>query len=132
MNHTIVVTGIIKYKDKILILKRSPESSIHPNKWAFPGGKVEKDEELIEALSREIQEETGLTITNKKTYISDYTYPRPDNTSTIGICFLVETNNNQVNLNNEFTEYKWIFPKDIKNFDHVENLDNEVKIAFNF
>jgi len=33
-----------------------------PNMWEFPGGKVEKNEDLFEALQREISEELHCTI----------------------------------------------------------------------
>ncbi|WP_243355798.1 (deoxy)nucleoside triphosphate pyrophosphohydrolase [Bacillus litorisediminis] len=57
-----VVAAIIENDQKeILCALRSPEMSI-PNKWEFPGGKVEKDEDIYSALKREIYEEMGCKI----------------------------------------------------------------------
>ncbi|OCA85911.1 DNA mismatch repair protein MutT [Bacillus sp. FJAT-27225] len=52
-----VVAAIIENEQKeILCALRSPEMSI-PNMWEFPGGKVEANEDLFQALTREIKEE---------------------------------------------------------------------------
>ncbi|PLS18707.1 8-oxo-dGTP diphosphatase MutT [Bacillus sp. M6-12] len=52
-----VVAAIIENKQKeILCALRSPEMAI-PNMWEFPGGKVEPDEDLYSAITREIKEE---------------------------------------------------------------------------
>ena len=57
-----VVAAIIENdNNEILCALRSPEMSI-PNMWEFPGGKVEKDENLNEALKREIKEEMNCDI----------------------------------------------------------------------
>ena len=57
-----VVAAIIENeKNEILCALRSPEMSI-PNKWEFPGGKIEKGEDMFTALKREIQEELQCTI----------------------------------------------------------------------
>lgn len=57
-----VVAAIIKNeKDEILCALRSPSMSL-PNLWEFPGGKVEKDEKLEEAIIREIKEELNCDI----------------------------------------------------------------------
>ncbi|RIW30696.1 (deoxy)nucleoside triphosphate pyrophosphohydrolase [Bacillus salacetis] len=57
-----VVAAIIENENKeILCALRSPEMAI-PNMWEFPGGKVEKDEDIYSALVREIEEELGCTI----------------------------------------------------------------------
>lgn len=57
-----VVAAIIENdQNEILCALRSPEMAI-PNMWEFPGGKVEKDEDIHSALIREIDEELGCTI----------------------------------------------------------------------
>ncbi|WP_391558244.1 (deoxy)nucleoside triphosphate pyrophosphohydrolase [Robertmurraya sp.] len=57
-----VVAAIIENeKNEILCALRSPEMAI-PNMWEFPGGKVEKDEDIYSALKREINEELNCTI----------------------------------------------------------------------
>jgi len=60
-----VVAGIIfnaKQKSVLLAL-RKPEQH-QGNRWEFPGGKQEPDETLEAALTRELEEEVGLTPTH--------------------------------------------------------------------
>lgn len=57
-----VVGAVIENENnEILCALRSPVMSL-PNMWEFPGGKVEKDENLKEAIEREIQEELDCKI----------------------------------------------------------------------
>jgi len=52
-----VVAAIIENdKKEILCALRSPKMD-QPNRWEFPGGKVEKEEDIYSALVREIDEE---------------------------------------------------------------------------
>ena len=56
------VTAAILIKDgKILIAKRKSTDKL-PDKWEFPGGKIEPDETPRDCLTREMQEEFGITI----------------------------------------------------------------------
>ena len=55
------VVGIIRKEDKFLIQKR-PSSGLLADLWEFPGGKRRPEETLIEALKREIKEETGMDV----------------------------------------------------------------------
>lgn len=55
-----IVCAIIKQDKQYLIAKRG--KGIHENIWEFPGGKVEENETLKEAIQREIQEELELDV----------------------------------------------------------------------
>ena len=54
-----------EWQDQILMLKRAPHSP-QGRAWCSPGGKIEKGETPRDAVIREIREEVGLDIDNKK------------------------------------------------------------------
>lgn len=57
-----VVGAVIENRNnEILCALRSPNMSLS-NMWEFPGGKVEKDENLKQAIEREIKEELGCIV----------------------------------------------------------------------
>lgn len=57
-----VVAAIIENENQeVLCALRSHNMSI-PNHWEFPGGKVEANESLFDAIEREIKEELGCMI----------------------------------------------------------------------
>lgn len=45
---------------RVMTVLRSPDES-YPDTWAFAGGRVEADEQLVDALKRELKEELNLT-----------------------------------------------------------------------
>ncbi|XP_042295371.1 nucleoside diphosphate-linked moiety X motif 17 [Sceloporus undulatus] len=49
---------------RILLTRRSKALSLFPNVWVPPGGHVEPNEQLLDAGLRELQEETGLRLSN--------------------------------------------------------------------
>ncbi|MCU1256222.1 MAG: hydrolase, partial [Candidatus Angelobacter sp.] len=51
-----VVAALVVRDGKILICQRTEDQAM-PLKWEFPGGKVERDEDLRDALHRELEEE---------------------------------------------------------------------------
>lgn len=69
-----VVAAIIENdQSEILCALRSPKMSIG-NNWEFPGGKVEKDEDIYSALEREIHEELGCSIETNKEVFNENTH----------------------------------------------------------
>ena len=58
-----VVAAIILDKEgRILVSQRALNSELYPGKWQIPGGKVEKGENHLIALKREVKEETDLEV----------------------------------------------------------------------
>lgn len=57
-----VVAALIKKDNKYLIARRSTGDSNVINKWEFPGGKVELNEDEKRAIEREIKEEFELDV----------------------------------------------------------------------
>jgi len=54
-----VAVGVIIREQQYFLTKRL-ESAHQGGKWEFPGGKVEKDETVAQALYRELQEEIAI------------------------------------------------------------------------
>ena len=62
-----VACGIMYNKDnKILMGKRMSKNDNYPNKWEFPGGQKEDNENIHECLKREWMEELNLHIEIEK------------------------------------------------------------------
>ena len=71
-----MVGGIIVDENKILVAQRSIQKE-HPLKWEFPGGKVNENENPIEALKREMKEELSVDVKKSKLLL-DYEYEYQD------------------------------------------------------
>ncbi len=57
-----VAVGVLVRGDDAFLLTSRPEGKAYAGYWEFPGGKLEADETVEQALLRELQEEIGITI----------------------------------------------------------------------
>lgn len=55
-----VVAAIMMREDGQILICQRTQSQPLPLKWEFPGGKIEKNEEPVAALVRELNEELGI------------------------------------------------------------------------
>ncbi len=62
MSATIRVLAAVISRDGRYLLAQRPTGKRHGGDWEFPGGKVEAGESDFHALSRELQEELGVTL----------------------------------------------------------------------
>src|SRR3546814_1751300 len=58
-----VAAGLILREDGWLLLAERPGDKPWSGWWELPGGKIESGETVLEALSRELQEELGIRVT---------------------------------------------------------------------
>jgi len=57
-----VLAAVVRRNGRYLVARR-PEEKRHGGLWEFPGGKMASDESLLEAATRELREELGLSVT---------------------------------------------------------------------
>jgi len=57
-----VAVGILMQPNGDVLLAQRPVGKPYDGYWEFPGGKVEADESILEALKREFVEELGIRI----------------------------------------------------------------------
>jgi 8-oxo-dGTP diphosphatase len=73
---TEVVAAVVTDRTGRFLLAQRPRGKVYAGYWEFPGGKVEPDEALSQALRRELEEELGITVDVAYPWISlTYRYP---------------------------------------------------------
>ena len=76
-----VAAAIIEQDGQFLLSKRLDH--LHQGgKWEFPGGKIERDETIEQALVRELQEEIDITATSQKRF-HELTFDYPEKRVTL-------------------------------------------------
>ena len=142
------VANVVVFRDsdkKCLILKRDMREKVHPGKYAVPGGKLEWNnlditkptrmngdvidfENAVEKLlKREVQEEAGIEIENNLQYINSVAFVRPDETPVVLVKFAAKYKSGDVKLEEgAFTDFAWADENEIKNFDCIEGIKEEV------
>lgn len=113
MKRKIVLTGIIKFQDEFLSVQRSKNDDFMPGSWEFPGGNIEEGETIIEALKREVFEETGISINADKVKIVnlyDKIKEKEEKYHYIELDFLIEVESKEldVKLSSEHDNYRWL------------------------
>lgn len=127
--HVIAVTFLIERNGKFLLIKRSKKEDHYGEKWVFPGGKVEKGEDVIKALLREVKEETGLEIQKRAAFLRSYSFTRKNGTSTIGLVFCLKYKSGKVRLDKNSEDFAWIYPEEIVKFDTIAGIETHLENA---
>ncbi|KAL9073909.1 MAG: hypothetical protein Q9157_004576 [Trypethelium eluteriae] len=106
---------------RLLLLKRAAHEKQFPNVFELPGGHVEpQDSSIQHAIVREVQEETGLDVTDIITELepmlytteeksfSDISREAPISKSTIQLNYIVSVSGYDVKLNpDEHSDHSW-------------------------
>lgn len=68
---TEVAVGILQGPDQQVLLTTRPAGKAYAGYWEFPGGKLEANETVLEALARELREEINVQIDGGEVLQSD-------------------------------------------------------------
>ena len=84
----VTVDALIVMEGKILLIKR--KKNPFANLWALPGGHLDFNETLEEAVIREVKEETGLTVTSHQ-FFGVFSDPNRHPKQAIAVAYEVKT-----------------------------------------
>lgn len=120
--------GIIRNdKGEILVAKMPEKRGMYPSQWGILGGGVDEGEKLEETLQREAGEEFGIRVKNAvpftfhddeqdKYFADGHVEPQ----YMIYCIYDCEWESGEVKINDEWEEYRWVDPSELKNLDFNE------------
>ena len=103
------VVVVLNKRDEVLILKRPDTVDWAPDKWAYPGGKLEENESPLTAAIRETKEETTLDVQHLK--IINLTLDSPI------APYYTRYYTGNVQIDFEHTDWTWVARADIETYD---------------
>ncbi|MEX2483641.1 MAG: NUDIX hydrolase [Brumimicrobium sp.] len=124
-----VVFSIIDNQKQILLIERKHKAG--ENSWALPGGFIEDNETPLQAVSRELEEETGIIITHFKQLHAFGAVNRDPRFRVISIAHVATTDKRKHTLkaNSDAKEARWFDIDKSPNlaFDHKEIVEMAVE-----
>lgn len=135
MRQRVIVGAIIRnLQNQLLILKMPDNYGAYPGQWGLVGGGVEPGENVLEAMKREVKEETNLEITNLKPHtfhdavrskiLEDGTTEEQHLVFLLFDCEVVDPS--VIKLNHEWDAHAWVSPNEFKKY----NLNEATKTTF--
>lgn len=132
--HIVAVGGLITNDKGEILLVKNPRRG-----WEFPGGQVEIGEDLLTALKREVEEESGI-IADIKTLVGVYSntkgYMGWDNESYVPtkvmFDFLGHATGGQLRTSDESIDVGWFKRDDVLNMITDDCLNDRAKDMLNF
>ncbi|KXA92867.1 hypothetical protein AKJ64_02045 [candidate division MSBL1 archaeon SCGC-AAA259E17] len=127
-----IVVLFLKYREEILILKRSKKVGTHPKRWGFVAGYLDELKSIKKKGLEELSEETGIERNQIKSIKKKGVYEwrsKEENKDYTSFLFLVElTEKPEIDLSWEHEEYKWIKIKKAEQYLSSNALE-ELKIV---
>lgn len=119
------IAGVIIREDgRVLLLRRAADYYNFPGKWSVVTGHILPNETPDEAVLREIREELQV----EATIISagSLVYIRLPEVTLVIHPFKCKISNYQFTLSSENERYQWVLPEQIRHFDMVPQLEDDL------
>jgi phosphoglycolate phosphatase-like HAD superfamily hydrolase/ADP-ribose pyrophosphatase YjhB (NUDIX family) len=118
VNRPVPTVGALVYDDQGRVLMVRTHKWSH--RWGIPGGKIRRREASIDALRRELREETALEIDDIRFVmvqdsIDSAEFMRPEHF--ILLNYIARSCGGEVRLNEEAEEFRWLNPADAMKLD---------------
>ena len=104
---------------RYLLVRRSHEPEA--GRWALPGGRVEPGEPLVDAVVREVLEETGLTVRPGRE-VGVVRRAAPGGGTYEIHCFIAEHLGGEAVAGSDASSLRWVAPRDLPALDTARGL----------
>lgn len=119
MNSRLIVAAIVKKDDKYLLGRKPKDVSPYPNTWHLLGGGVNLEEEnLEEAIRREVREESGIDLGDlDRVWFDDDYEPNKhgEKTHYVFVVFQGEYKSGELKASDDIHELRWFSKEKLKN-----------------
>ncbi|MBT4856930.1 NUDIX domain-containing protein [Candidatus Uhrbacteria bacterium] len=130
----VATKAFIVHDGKVLILRESGSYSDGTNSGSYdiPGGRLNPGEHFLDALKREVREETGLSVKVGAPVAANEWRPtvRGEDWQVVGMFFECIAQSNDVTLGEDHDACEWIDPNDYEKYSIIGNL-KQVFEAYN-
>jgi len=113
-----VVAAVIEREDRRLLIGQRRKDDSSPLKWEFPGGKVREGEAAEAAVTRELSEELGVTLT-KCVEMGRVRHQYPGSPEELEIRFFAAAIAEGDARPLCFAQIAWVLPKELGTYDFL-------------
>lgn len=113
-----VVAAVIERADRRILIGQRRKHDSSPLKWEFPGGKMEEGETAEAALTRELREELGATLT-KCVELGRVEHKYADRDNTLEIRFFAAAIADEELKPLSFEQIAWVLPRELGAYDFL-------------
>ncbi|MCT8988029.1 8-oxo-dGTP diphosphatase MutT [Shewanella phaeophyticola] len=116
-NRIHVAVGIVINTQKQTLLAKRHAHLHQGGKWEFPGGKVEANESVSDALIRELKEEVNLDVSSTTEFM-DISHDYPDKHVRLDIHLVTDFSGNALGM--EGQQVKWVEVQSLSEYEFPE------------
>lgn len=129
-SRSVAVCIMVQFDQGFLVLKRGSHL-MHGGKWSMPCGYLDRDEDIYEAASRELYEETGLFIDSDRFreigFYEVVSNPDKDELQNVTFHFHIGVPKNIVKTDGkESISHSWVTKTNIEDYEIVFNHDERI------
>lgn len=128
-----VINCVVKYKDKILIVKRSVSLNFYPNYWNGISGFLDDGRSVEEKVKDELKEELGIDeqdiFSIKQGEVFEQKEEKYDKLWVVHPV-LIEVKHDRITLDWEAQDFRWIKVEEAKSFDLLPGFDKVLEKLF--